>query len=110
MIQLHSLVIFTSVIKYGETAASNFARFGYALIPLDLAGHLAHNLFHILAEGVSVFYTGIALLGICTQGSTAIVGNETIRILQFALVGLGTPFSVCTACRIARSNFQGGKA
>lgn len=31
----------------GEGFAKNFARFGYAVIPLDLAGHVAHNLFHL---------------------------------------------------------------
>lgn len=93
----------------GEPAAGNFARFGYALIPLDLAGHLAHNLFHLLAEGKSVFYTGIALFGINVQGPTAIAGNDTIQILQFILVGLGTFLSIYTAYRIARSNFEGEK-
>src|SRR5690554_2663451 len=40
-----------------ESTAKNFARFGYALIPLDVAAHLAHNLFHLLAEGGSVYTT-----------------------------------------------------
>jgi len=34
----------------GETLRTAFARFGYAVIPLDLAAHMAHNLFHLLAE------------------------------------------------------------
>lgn len=46
-----------------ESTVQNFARFGYALIPLDVAAHLAHNLFHLLAEGGSVFYTVGALFG-----------------------------------------------
>jgi len=91
----------------GESAASNFARFGYALIPLDLAGHLAHNLFHLLAEVKTVFYTGIALFGIRVQGSTALVSNGTIQVMQFALVGIGTLLSLYTAYRVAKSNFQG---
>jgi len=33
------------------------ARFGCALIPVDVAAHLAHNLFHLLAEGGSVHCT-----------------------------------------------------
>lgn len=104
------LVGWLAGIANGETAIRNFARFGYALIPLDLAGHLGHNLFHLLAEGKSVFYTGITLFGIRAQGSPAIVSNETIQILQFILVGLGTLFSVYTAYRIAKSNFQEEKA
>ena len=46
-----------------ESTLKNFARFGYALIPLDVAAHVAHNLFHLLAEGGSVFYTVGALFG-----------------------------------------------
>ena len=48
------LVLAASVLSgdtRGESVARNFARFGYAVIPLDLAGHMAHNLFHLLAEG-----------------------------------------------------------
>jgi len=45
-----------------ENTVKNFARFGYTLIPLDVAAHVAHNLFHLLAEGNSVFYTVGALL------------------------------------------------
>ena len=86
-----------------ETATLNFARFGYALIPLDLAAHVAHNLFHILAEGKAVFFTSAALFGREDNGaSNAILGTSTIQILQFALVGLGVVGSIYTAHRIAR--------
>src|SRR5690606_20153124 len=34
----------------GASLARNFAMFGYAIIPLDVAGHVAHNLFHLFAE------------------------------------------------------------
>jgi hypothetical protein len=91
-------------IANGESAIKNFTRFGYALIPLDLAGHMAHNLFHLLAEGKSVIFTGLSLFGINMQGSAAITSIETIQILQFALVGLGTLISLYTAYRISRSN------
>ncbi len=47
----------------GETWKRNFARFGYAVIALDLAGHIAHNLFHLLSEGRSVLYTAINAFG-----------------------------------------------
>lgn len=88
-----------------ETAISNFARFGYALIPLDLAGHLAHNLFHLLAEGKSVLYTGIAIIipGY-ERGSAALLSGDTIQMLQFLLIGLGLIGSVFTAYKINRSN------
>ena len=90
-----------------ESALSNFTRFGYALIPLDLAGHLAHNLFHLLAEGKSVLYTGIALIVPGFKGgSAALVSNELIQLLQFVLIGLGLAASIYTAYRISKSSFK----
>ncbi len=50
-----------------ETTWQNFARFGYALIPLDVAGHVAHNLFHFLGEGGAIVATTGALVGITAQ-------------------------------------------
>ncbi|MCL4442217.1 MAG: 4Fe-4S binding protein [Firmicutes bacterium] len=90
-----------------ETAVSNFTRFGYALIPLDLAGHLAHNLFHLLSEGKSVLYTGIAVLMPGYQGGSAgLFSAGTIQILQFVLIGLGLIASVFTAYKISKSIFS----
>lgn len=92
----------------GRGVIDNFARFGYALIPLDLAGHIAHNLFHLLAEGKSFVFTFLALFGVETHGqSAALVSNSTIQILQFVLIGLGTFGSAYAAYRIAKSNFAG---
>ncbi|NMM23821.1 MAG: 4Fe-4S binding protein [Phycicoccus sp.] len=88
-----------------ESAFKNFARFGYALIPLDVAAHVAHNLFHLLAEGKSVFYTVGALFGGQTTGSAALVGNTRIQVLQFAILALGLAGSVYTARRIAHRRY-----
>jgi len=84
-----------------ENWVKNFARFGYALIPLDIAGHVAHNLFHLLAEGKSIYYSVASIFGSNASGSAAIVGNETIQILQFVILGLGLWGSLYTARRIA---------
>lgn len=89
-----------------KSTIQNFAIFGYALIPLDLAGHIAHNLFHLLAEGKSVIYTFAALFGVDTHGaSAAILSNSTIQLLQFGLIALGTFGSIYTAYRISKNNF-----
>lgn len=94
-------------LKNSESAVMNMTRFGYSLIPLDLAGHLAHNLFHLLAEGKSVLYTGLALFGINNDGaSPALVSITTIEILQYTLLGLGTLASIYTAYRIAKANYK----
>ena len=83
----------------------NFARFGYAVIPLDLAGHIGHNLFHLLAEGKSVFYTAMGLFGMeFHDASTALVPDSIIQSLQFIIIGIGTIGSIYTAYRIAKSS------
>jgi hypothetical protein len=88
-----------------ESTVANFARFGYALIPLDVAAHVAHNLFHLLAEGNSVFYTVAALFGAQVGGPTALVGNGTIQVLQFALLAIGLAGSLHTVRRIAHRRY-----
>ena len=86
----------------------NFTRFGYAIIALDMAGHIAHNLFHLLAEGKSVLFTALGLFAIETHGvSTALVELGTIQVMQFGLIGLGLIGSLYVAYRISRSNHQG---
>ncbi|MFC7483292.1 4Fe-4S binding protein [Luedemannella flava] len=91
--------------RNGEKALTNFARFGYALIPLDVAGHIAHNLFHLLAEGKSVFYTTLSLFGYDNQGaSAALVDHVTIQILQYVVLAIGVAGSAYTAYRIARAH------
>jgi polyferredoxin len=90
-----------------ENATLNFARFGYALIPLDVAAHLAHNLFHLLAEGGTVYSTLAALFGGAPgAGDPALVGTGTIQVLQFALLALGLAGSLYTARRIAHRRYR----
>jgi len=95
-----------------EKAISNLTIFGYALIPLDLAGHLAHNLFHLLAEGKTVLYTGIALLAPGYKGgSPGFFPEATIQIMQFALIALGLAASLFTAYKISKNWFgEAGKS
>jgi len=88
-----------------ESTLKNFARFGYALIPLDVAAHVAHNLFHLLAEGKGVLYTVGALFGQHQEGSTALVGTGKIQILQFTILALGLAGSLHTARRIAHRRY-----
>ena len=88
-----------------ESTAMNFARFGYALIPLDVAAHLAHNLFHLLAEGGSVYTTVAALVG-APGIDAALLSTGTIRVLQLALLALGVVGSLYTARRIAHRRYR----
>jgi polyferredoxin len=103
-----ALLGFTSWVagKFNKSSlVENFTRFGYAIIALDVAGHVAHNLFHLLAEGKSIFYTAIALFGQEMHGaSPALVSMETIQFLQYGLIALGFIGSLYTAYRVAKNN------
>lgn len=91
-----------------ETTWKNFARFGYALIPLDVAGHIAHNLFHLLAEGKAVAVTVAGLVGIDARSgeSTALMSPGAVQVLQYAVLAAGIVGSVHTAKRIAHRRYR----
>ena len=106
-----SLLAWASLVatKYNKASfVDNFTRFGYAIIALDLAAHIAHNLFHLLAEGKSIWYTGLEIFGVESHGaSPALAGMATIQTLQFGLLGLGFVGSLYIVYRIAKANYQG---
>jgi polyferredoxin len=89
-----------------ETLWENSARFGYALIPLDIAAHTAHNLFHLLSEGKAVIYTALPIVGQpMPTASPAIVGSTGIQLLQFALLALGVLASLYAVYRTAKRQY-----
>lgn len=84
----------------------NFATFGYAIIALDVSVHIAHNLFHLFAEGGSIYITGATFFGqTAADVSPALLSSKTIQVLQYALVILGIIGSMYAVYRIARKNF-----
>jgi hypothetical protein len=90
----------------GASLARNFALFGYAIIPLDVAGHVAHNLFHLFAEGKAVWFTALTLVGLeAPGGSPALLDAGVIQLMQYILIALGVLGSLYAAYRIARGNF-----
>jgi len=91
-----------------ESTWKNFARFGYALIPLDVAGHIAHNLFHLLAEGKAVIFTVGGMFGAESEAgaSAAVVGAGTIQVLQYVVLAIGIVASLYTAKRIAYRRYS----
>ncbi|HJV32034.1 MAG TPA: 4Fe-4S binding protein [Bacillales bacterium] len=88
----------------GRSAAKvkqNFVRFGYAIIPLDLAGHLAHNLFHIITEGKAIWYNSATLFGMnVTRGDLAFASAPTVQMLQYIIIAIGMIGSIYSAYRI----------
>ncbi|MHB0980282.1 MAG: hypothetical protein ACYC5Q_09490 [Thermoleophilia bacterium] len=92
---------------------SRAALFGYALIPLDLGSHAAHNLLHILGEGKSVWWVTADLLGLSSPldipgghpgGSmgAALLDASTIKVLQISLLLLAAWGSFAVARRMRR--------
>jgi ferredoxin len=72
------------------TVNKNFTRFGYAIIPLDLAGHLGHNLFHIFTEGKAIWYNSISLFGVQSNPtSLSLASTPTVQMIQYAIILIG---------------------
>jgi hypothetical protein len=95
----------------GDSLAANITKFGYAIIPLDVAGHVAHNLFHLFAEGKAVFFTALPLFGqVALGGSPALLSLGIIQVLQYLLIGLGLLGSVFAAYGIAKSHYGASKS
>jgi hypothetical protein len=94
---LFGLVSFVSSRHSEESLIRNFASFGYGLIPLGLAGHLAHNLFHLIKEGKSAVQTvlvqSIVLmdpLKMQASSHNAMTGGDNfIKAAQMTVVVLG---------------------
>lgn len=89
------------------TVKENFVRFGYAIIPLDLAGHLAHNLFHILTEGKAVWFNTVSLFGIQLTGDLSLASTSTVQVLQYLIVVLGLVGSGYSVYRIGNKGSFG---
>jgi hypothetical protein len=87
-----------------ETTISSFNRYGYALIPLGLGIHLAHNAKHFLGEGFSVFYSSASLVGWNITGDLSILNMPTIQIIQYILSILGILGAMYTAYKISTNN------
>ncbi len=83
---------------------NNFIRFGYALIPLGLGIHLAHNAKHFLGEGFSVIYATASLAGINITGDLSVLNMPTIQVMQYILTILGIIGATYTAYKINLNN------
>lgn len=89
-----------------ETVLRNMTLFGYAIIPLDLAAHMAHNFFHLLTEAKAVWYTLVyQFTGFMSESSSALIGTETIYWLQIGVLVIGFFGSSYTAYKIAKNNY-----
>lgn len=111
-IVLLMLASYLSSLFSDESPVRNFARYAYALIPLNLAAHFAHNLFHFLGEGKSIGSVTASLVsggqvqesvgghGADATSSAALLDTMTIQSLQYVIVFLGIAASLFIAFRI----------
>lgn len=90
----------TSRKEMAQKVKENFVRFGYAIIPLDLAGHLAHNLFHAFTEGKAIWFNSVNLFGYQMTGNLSLASTGTVHMLQYIIVVLGLVGSSYTVYRI----------
>lgn len=94
-----------------EKVFATFTRFGYAIIPLDLGAHLAHNLLHLLNEGetlITTFYTFIGMgaaggMASIDSGGMGLISLETIKIMQYIILIIGFSGSAYCVNRIAQN-------
>ncbi len=89
-----------------------FIRYAYALLPIALFYHLAHNLEHLLMEGPKVvsllsdpFGWGWNLFGTLDWRVPPLVSLDVLWILQVLLVLVGHIFSLWVAGRTSQNLF-----
>ncbi len=95
----------------GIPVKTNFARFGYALIPVVLASHIGHTGREFLEKGLLIPFSIESFLnpGTPVPGSASLLGDEGILAVHLLLYFAGILLSCYTAWRIARANYKPGK-
>ncbi len=114
-------IVYAVLVRFSQLASGGsevsyhnyFIRYAYALLPIALFYHLAHNLEHLLMEGQKVvpllsdpLGRGWDLLG--TEGVTLapLTNLPTLWIVQVILVMTGHVFSLWSARRTAGALFE----
>ena len=101
----------------GERSATElFVRYSYALLPVALFYHLAHNLMHLLMEGGHVvpllsdpLGTGADLLGTAGARVGSLVSEEWLWAMQVALILIGHVIGIAVAHRTGHRLFSDAK-
>jgi len=90
-----ALAVASALAARGDRVRAVFTRFGYALIPLDVAAFVAHTQRDVLREGRRGYVTLARLAGADpASGPSMLAGPGTVRVVQWALVAAGTAGSV----------------
>lgn len=91
-----------------EKIVQNFARFGYAFIAVDLAGHLAHNLNHLLGEGKTIVASLFGLFSGDVKHivNLAVLNPDTVKVLQYLILVIGVIGTFSISYFIAKRKAQ----
>jgi hypothetical protein len=97
--------------------ASYFVRYAYALLPIALFYHIAHNLEHLLMEGPKVvamisdpFGWGWNLLGTAYWTIPPLISLEVLWLVQVLLVLVGHVYSLWVAQKTALRLFGSSRS
>lgn len=92
-----------TMLGMSNTVKKNFILYGYAFIPLDLAGHLGHNLFHIITEGKAIWFNTLAFIGKeGTAQNLSLASTTTVQLLQYMIITIGFIGSSYTAYKMGK--------
>ena len=101
----------------GVSVRKLFANYAYALLPVALFYHLAHNLMHLLMEGGEVvpllsdpMGDGSDYLGTAGAHVGHLVAESTMWYGQVGLILIGHIFGIVVAHRISRKLFESRRA
>lgn len=101
----------------GVTADTLFRSYAYALLPVALFYHLAHNLMHLLMEGGEVvpllsdpMGTGADWLGTAGVHVGSLISESALWYMQVALILIGHVFGIIVAHRIGHRLYRDRKA
>ena len=90
-----------------------FVTYAYAVLPVALFYHLAHNAMHLFTEGQEVvpllsdpMGRGADWFGTASWHMPALLGQHTLWLMQVVLVLVGHLFGVTVAWRISRRLFE----
>lgn len=91
------------VVRHAEVL-QNITTFGYAIIPLALAGHVAHGLYHFLTRSRTVPFALLALVGRFPRGNyPGWLTRSAVFQVEIAVLALGAAGSLYVAYRLARA-------
>lgn len=86
----------------------NITTFGYAIIPLALASHVAYGLYHFLTQSRTVPFAFLALVGRFPSGNhPQWLARSAVFQIEIAVLALGAAGSLYVAYRLARARGRG---